>query len=79
MSERLEINVTFAGGYYHASHPRLPTICALSLAVLRKRVEEKLNGEDVEVRLMLDRRARLERDRRRRGGAGRPTDYARPR
>ena len=42
--ERLEINVTFAGGYYHASHPRLPTICALSLAVLRKRVEEKLNG-----------------------------------
>jgi hypothetical protein len=33
--------------------------------------------DEVEVRLQLDRAARLERDRRRRGGASRPTDYAR--
>jgi hypothetical protein len=35
--------------------------------------------DDVHIVLHLDRAARLERDRRRRGGASRPTDYARPR
>jgi hypothetical protein len=43
----------------------LPTICALSLAGLRRRVEERLIAEDVDVRLVLDKAARLERDRRR--------------
>jgi hypothetical protein len=47
------------------SHPELPTITALSLAVLRRRVEERLIGEDVDVKLVLDRAARLERNRRR--------------
>jgi hypothetical protein len=50
---------------YVASHPELPTITALSLAVLRRRVEELLIGEDLEIRLVLDHAARLERDRRR--------------
>jgi hypothetical protein len=50
---------------YVASHPELPSITALSLAVLRRRVEELLIGEDLEIRLVLDHAARLERDRRR--------------
>jgi hypothetical protein len=55
-------------------------ITALSLAVLRRRIEERLLPDTCEVRLMLDRKTRLERDRRRRRGGGfRPGDYARPR
>jgi hypothetical protein len=68
---RLEIAVTYdlAKGYYIGMHPELPTpVVALSLAVLCKRVEERLIGEDVDVKLVLDRAARQERDRRRRGG-----------
>jgi hypothetical protein len=53
------------------------TIRALSLAVLRRRIEERLLPDSVEVRLMLDRRARQERDQRRRGGEGRMGDYGR--
>jgi hypothetical protein len=45
--------------------------------VLRRRIEERLLPDTVEVRLMLDRRARHERDRRRRGGEGRMGDYGR--
>jgi hypothetical protein len=64
---RLMVSVTFdeQRGYV-ASHPELPTITALSLSVLRRRIEERLIGEDhPEVRLVLDRAARVERDRRR--------------
>jgi hypothetical protein len=63
--ERIEVAVTFdeRRGYV-ASHPELPAITALSLRVLRHRLHERLIGEDVEVRLVLDRAARLERDRR---------------
>jgi hypothetical protein len=63
-----EIAVTYdlAKGYYIGTAPELHTpVVALSLAVLRKRIEEQLIGEDVDVRLVLDRAARLERDRRR--------------
>jgi len=38
---------------------------------------ERLLPNSVEVRLMLDRCARFERDRRRRGGEGRMVDYGR--
>ena len=43
-------------------------ITALSLAVLRRRIEERLLPDSVEVRLVLDRAARQERDQRRRWG-----------
>jgi hypothetical protein len=67
MPERFIVAVTFdAERGYIGSAPELrQPVTALSLAVLRKRIEERLIGEDVEVRLMLDRAARLERDRRR--------------
>jgi hypothetical protein len=63
--ERLEVSVTFepAKGYI-ATVPDTEPITALSLAVLRRRIEERLLPDSVEVRLMLDRRARLERDQR---------------
>jgi hypothetical protein len=65
MTHRLEIGVTFdeRRGYVTTS-TELPTITALSLNILRRRVEERLI-EDVDVRLVFDRAARLERDRRR--------------
>jgi hypothetical protein len=40
-------------------------VVAVSLGGLRRRIEERLLPDSVEVRLMLDRRARFERDRRR--------------
>ncbi len=40
---------------------------ALSLAVLRKRVEERLIGEDIDIKLVLDATAERERNRRRVG------------
>jgi hypothetical protein len=47
---------------------------ALSLASLRKRIEAALLPNDVEVRLVLDRAARHERDQRRRGSAAEQSD-----
>jgi hypothetical protein len=50
---------------YIASHPELRApIAALSLSLLRRRVEGELFGGD-DVRLVLDKRARQERDARR--------------
>jgi hypothetical protein len=67
--ERLEVSVTFDPA--NATVPDLPEpVTALSLAMLRKRVEAALMPEDPEVRLMLDRKARFERDQRHRGGEG---------
>jgi hypothetical protein len=70
MPERFEVKVTFdqQRGYI-ACHPDLPIIAALSLRLLRRRVDERLMGEDVDVRLILDRLARTERDARRTGSA----------
>ena len=44
-------------------------LTALSLGDLRRRIEALMQPDDVEVRLNLDRAARLERDRRRRRAA----------
>ena len=79
--ERLEVSVTFvpAKGYVGHVPDLAEPITALSLALLRRRIEERLLPDSIEVRLMLDRRARHERDQRRRGGGPRPSDYARPR
>jgi hypothetical protein len=79
--ERLEVSVTFdeRRGYV-ARADGLPAVTALSLAGVHKRINALLMPDDgVPLKLVLDRAARLERDRRRRGGASRPTDYARPR
>jgi hypothetical protein len=75
--ERIEVSVTFepAKGYVATVPDLAEPITALSLALLRRRIEERLLPDSVEVRLMLDRRARFERDRRRRGGEGRASDF----
>jgi hypothetical protein len=77
--EPLEVAVTFepAKGYVATVPDLAEPITALSLAVLRRRIEERLLPDTVDVRLMLDRRARLEREQRRRGGEGRMGDHGR--
>jgi hypothetical protein len=72
----LEVSVTFdsAKGYVALVPDLAEPITALLLAVLRRRIEERLLPDSVEVRLMLDRAARLERDQRRRGGVSRDSD-----
>jgi hypothetical protein len=54
-------------------------VTALSLAVLRRRIEDQLRGEQADVRLVLDKRARQERDQRRRGGHGGAEQWTRTR
>ena len=74
---KLLIDVTFderAG--YVASHPGLPPLSALSRSGLRRRIEDALLPETVEIKLSLDRAARIERDARRQGGPSRASDYA---
>ena len=64
---RLDVTVTFdeRRGYV-GTHPELrSTVTALSLGGLRRKIEAALLLGDVDVRLVLDRAARLERDRRR--------------
>jgi hypothetical protein len=73
---RFNVAVSFderRGGYIGA-HPQLPSpVTALSLGGLRRRIEIALLPEvDVDIRLVLDRGARLERDRRRLTGRPRP-------
>jgi hypothetical protein len=72
MAEHLTVPVTFdaARGCYVTVSDQLPPVAALSLSMLRKRVAAALLPDDVEVILQLDRRARTERDQRRRGGHG---------
>jgi hypothetical protein len=65
--ERFEVAVTFdeRRGYV-ASAPKLRSpVTALSLGGLRRRIEALLLPDEVDVQLVLDRAARLERDRRR--------------
>jgi hypothetical protein len=49
-------------------------VTALSLSGLRRRIEAALLPDEVDVQLVLDRAARLERDRRRRGDESRASD-----
>jgi hypothetical protein len=67
MTERLMFAVTYdpACGYVTTDAPRLS---ALSLAGLRRQLEAAY--ADAEIILTLDKRARSERDARRRGGHG---------
>jgi hypothetical protein len=81
MPERLVVAVTYdpAVGYRTTGGPELPVVSAPSLGGLRRRIEALMLPGDVHVVLHLDRASRLERDRRRQGGAGRSSDLARPR
>ena len=71
--ERIIVEVSFDPGRecYVASHNALRApVTALSLAMLRRRVEDQLKGKGADIRLVLDKKARLERDQRRSGGHG---------
>jgi hypothetical protein len=60
--ERFEVTVTFDERRGYVAHANgLPTITALLLAVARRRINERLIGEDLDVKLVLDRAARLGR------------------
>jgi hypothetical protein len=72
MPDRLPVAVTFDQRGYVASGEGLPTITALSLAGLRRRIDEHLTGQGIIPRLVLDKPARVERDQRRAGSASRP-------
>jgi hypothetical protein len=74
--ERFEVAVTFDEWRgYVATAPELRSpLTALSLGGLRRKVEALMVPDEVEVKLVLDRAARLERDQRRRGGAARASD-----
>jgi hypothetical protein len=76
MPERFVVGVTYdpAVGYRTTGCPELPVVSALSLGGIRRRVEALMLPDDVRIVLHLDRRARLERDRRPRGGVGRSSD-----
>jgi len=65
--ERLEVSVTFdpAKGYIGTAAELRQPVTALSLGGLRRRIEGLMLPDEVEVRLMLDRAARRERDQRR--------------
>jgi hypothetical protein len=73
--DRREVGVSYdpRRGYF-TTGAELPTTVALSLASLRKRIEAALLPDDIDVRLVLDRAARHERDRRRRGSAAEQSD-----
>jgi len=75
--ERLPIHVTFdeQRGYV-ATAEGLPIITALSLASLRRQIDAQVSKAIVP-QLLLDGRARQERDARRRSGAARTCDGTR--
>jgi hypothetical protein len=65
--ERLEVSVTFdqRRGYVATARGLRAPVVALSLGGIRRKIEIALLPDDVDVRLVLDRAARQERDRRR--------------
>ena len=69
--ERLEVSVSFdpRRGYFTVGSELFQNVAAPSLGGLRKRIEATLLPYEPVIQLRLDRPARHERDRRRRGGA----------
>jgi hypothetical protein len=61
MAEKLVVDVGFdaAHGHYVAHHPELKPFTALSLFGLRKKIEAALLPETVDIKLVLNRSARL--------------------
>jgi hypothetical protein len=72
MPERIVVAVAYDPkvGYRTTGGPELPVVIALSLGGLRRRIEAALMPEEPIIILNLDRAARFERDRRRRGSVG---------
>jgi hypothetical protein len=71
--DRLLVNVTFVPDRgYTAHHPELPRITALSLNGLRRKLAASLMPDEPQIALVLDREARIERDRRRSAWKGGP-------
>jgi hypothetical protein len=70
---RVAVSFDSERGYYTTA-PDVPTVTALSLAGVRKRIAAALMPDEVDIKLELDRAARRERDRRRAptAGAARP-------
>jgi hypothetical protein len=70
---RLSIDVTFDERHgYTGTAPELRTpVRALSLNGLRKQVEDQFAGQALDLRLVLDKAAKQERDARRQGGPSR--------
>jgi hypothetical protein len=68
--ERFEVTVTFdeRRGYVATAPELRQPVTALSLGGVRRRVEALMLPDEVDVRLVLDRAARQERDRRRAAG-----------
>jgi hypothetical protein len=78
MKHVVEVTYDHQRGYYVASHPDLSgPVAALSLAGLRRALDQLFPGD--EVRLVLDRLAQAERDKRRLGGHGGPEQWSRRR
>jgi hypothetical protein len=61
---RVAVSFDSERGYYTTA-PDVPTVTALSLAGVRKRIAAALMPDEVDIKLELDRAARRERDRRR--------------
>jgi hypothetical protein len=63
-SDRLEVSVTFdpARGHVASAAELRSPVTALSLGGLRRRIEALLLPDEVDVQLVLDRAARLERE-----------------
>jgi hypothetical protein len=68
--DRLEVSVSFdpRRGYFTTGSELPQSVTALSLGGLRRRIEAALPPDAPVIVLQLDHAARLERDRRRRGG-----------
>jgi hypothetical protein len=79
MRDRLMIEVSFDPARGYVANGDGKPVVALSLSSLRRKLEDARRGEGIEIRLILDKRARMERDQRRRGGAARASDYSSPR
>ena len=75
--EGLQVGVSFdpQRGYFTTGSELARSLTALSLGGLRRRIEARMLPDDVHIVLHLDRAARLERERRRRGCEGRVSDF----
>ena len=72
---RVAVSFDEERGYYTTA-PDVPTVTALSLAGVRKRIAAALMPDEVDIKLELDRAARRERDRRRAPPLAQPGRHA---
>ena len=72
---RVAVSFDSERGYYTTA-PDVPTVTALSLAGVRKRIAVALMPDEVDIKLELDSAARRERDRRRAPPLAQPGRHA---